>query len=202
MIKLFESPPRSIKFKKIKIPVSASFSTVLKINEILNDDLLTSTEKIDLCVDVILRIKLSKFISFHWKEMIFSLFVDQILHFDDNKNNSTKVLDFTQDAEYIFSAFFQTYHINLFKDKIHWWNFLMLLGGLPENTRLMEIVSIRSRPLPKPTKYNAEERAALIKLKMQFALKLSPEERKQKYQEGLQNMAKTLISLSQKSKNG
>ena len=90
-----------------------------------------------------------------------------------------KSFDFLQDGEYIYAAFMQAYGVDLVAEqgKLHWWKFNALLKGLPSNTRFMEIVDIRTKELPPPNKFNAKERQQLMRLKMQFALKMSEEER-------------------------
>lgn len=100
-------------------------------------------------------------------------------------------MDFKQDAEAIYSSFWQCYGIDLLgKDKdLHWWAFSCLLSGLSEDTKLMQIVSIRTKPMPKPTKYNAEERKQLAKLKAAHRIKLSEEESQKQYEEGMRKMA-------------
>lgn len=84
-----------------------------------------------------------------------------------------KVLDFEQDEGYIHAAFAQAYGIDLDVelDRMHWRKFVALVHGLPDNTRIAQIMEIRARPMPKPTRYNAEERRQLAKLKMEYALR-------------------------------
>lgn len=108
-----------------------------------------------------------------------------------------KSFDFLQDGEYIYSAFMQAYHIDLVEQqgKLHWWKFNALLQGLPSDTRFMEIIKIRTQPLPKATKYNAEERAQLIRLKQEYALQISEEERQKNLQRGLRKVANILLSM-------
>lgn len=105
-----------------------------------------------------------------------------------------KLFDFDQDAEYIYSAFMQAYHIDLTKEKLHWHLFCALLGSLPSNTRFSEIVGIRGMEIPKPTKYNAEERQRIIRLKHDYALKQTEEERHENLQAGLRKLAESLIA--------
>ena len=82
--------------------------------------------------------------------------------------------------------------------KLHWWSFIALFSGLSDDTKIVQIMSIRSRPLPKPTKFNAEERRQLMKLKHLYRLELSEGERKQQFQKGLAKVAIALQGLAQK----
>ena len=113
---------------------------------------------------------------------------------------SQTYFSFTQDAPYIYAAFRQTYGINLLEErgKLHWWEFNALLQGLGEDTRFVQIVQIRQRPLPKPDKHNREEIARLVKLKHEYALEFSEEERQAHLQEGLRKMYDVMMSMAKK----
>lgn len=114
---------------------------------------------------------------------------------DTTHSNSKKSFDFVQDAELIYAAFWQTYGIDLFEQqgKLHWCKFFALFQGLPDNTRFREVVNIRLKPMPAPTKHNAEERAALAKAKQSVALKITAEEREKNLQDGLRRMAMAML---------
>lgn len=116
------------------------------------------------------------------------------------KAAAKKAFDFVQDADLIYAGFMQAYGLDLIdqQGKLHWLKFLALLQGLPSNTRFREVVEIRLRPLPKPTKYNAEERAQLIRAKQSVALAVSASERERNLQEGLRNMALVLMQRAKK----
>ena len=118
------------------------------------------------------------------------------LLFPARGESTEKIMDYTQDADLIRAAFLQCYGINLYRDKLHWFEFSALLASMPEGSRYSEILSIRARPMPAPTKYNADERAWLAKAKAQYAVKLTDKERKNQYQKGLRQMAASLLNLS------
>ena len=193
-----QKPPTFLIFRGFKIPVKTDFKTVLKIQEILQDGVLLPSEKIHFCCKKILYGP--AIIPFWLKKGIFSQYIKQIINKNGTKSTGQRVIDFTQDADYIKSAFMQAYNLNIEKATLHWWSFLSLLGGLPEDTRLMQIVSIRARPIPKATKYNAEERAQVLRLKSQFAIKKSEEERQQDLQDGLKKMAMAMLARARPQK--
>ena len=122
------------------------------------------------------------------------------LLFPPAKTHHAKSMDFIQDGPLIYAAFMQAYGLDLNdqRGKLHWWKFSALLNGLPKDTRLMEVVQIRTKPMPKPTKYNAEERAQLARLKHEFKLELTEEERYQQLQDGLRGLANMMLSMAQK----
>ena len=109
-----------------------------------------------------------------------------------------RVLDFKQDSAYIYAAFRQAFGIDLFKErgKMHYAEFLALLQALPADTRLSQIVQIRSKPIPKATKHNSEEIQNLLKAKARYRIVKSQEEQERSYQRSLQNFAATLIGMA------
>ena len=125
--------------------------------------------------------------------------VTEMLFPQDGRKHK-KSMDFIQDGQLIYAAFMQAYGIDLNdqRGKLHWWKFTALLRGLPSNTRFMEVVQIRTKPMPAPTKHNAEERAQLARLKAEFALKLTAEEREQQMQDGLRNVAMVMLAMAKK----
>ncbi len=66
----------------------------------------------------------------------------------------------------------QDYQIDLYDqvDKLDWRKFIYLFVGLSDKTKIMQVMSIRAREMPKPTKYNGEEISQLYKLKAYYSL--------------------------------
>lgn len=62
---------------------------------------------------------------------------------DDTKQRAP--YDIRYDGDYIYSSFLQAYGIDLFdvQGELHWRKFNALLSGLPEGTKLMEVIKIR-----------------------------------------------------------
>lgn len=95
----------------------------------------------------------------------FALFTDK-----KKKSNSKPSFDIVQDADYIYSAFMQTYGIDLDSSDMSIERFIALLKGLPSDTRLAEIAKIRTMPVPQRTKYNAQQISDILRAKQEFAL--------------------------------
>ena len=110
------------------------------------------------------------------------------------KKDAKKVTDFEQDAGLIRAAFLQAYGIDLYHDRLHWLAFTDLLNAIPEGSRYAEVVGIRARELPPATKWNAEERAWLIKAKSEVALHMSEDERKERYKKDVVGIAAALLA--------
>lgn len=114
------------------------------------------------------------------------------------KKDSQKVTDFVQDAGMIRAAFRQSYGIDLYTEKLHWIAFTELLNAIPEGNRYAEVVGIRARPIPAPTKWNAEERQWLLKAKAEYAIHLSDKEQQRRYQDDVAKVFSGLMGMLSK----
>lgn len=114
---------------------------------------------------------------------------------EPTKEKAPRSIDFTQDATLIYSAFMQTYRIDLKEERrLHWWTFSALLAGLPSDTRLMEVIKVRTMDVPKPTKYNAEQIEEIMRLKAKYKIRLTDEEAAAQYQSDKQTLAQRLMN--------
>lgn len=97
--------------------------------------------------------------------------------------NGKRSFCFTQDSEYIYSAFRLKFGINLAKEKdLHWFEFLYLFNDLSK-TAFSNIVGIRTMKSSELKNYSKEACREILAQKKKFALKDEPiysEETKQK----------------------
>ena len=117
------------------------------------------------------------------------------------KKDGQKATDFVQDAGLIRAAFRQAYGIDLYREKLHWIEFTELLNAIPEGNRYSEVVGIRVRPIPAPTKWNRKEREWLMKAKQDVALELTDKERAERYERDVSNIASVLMAMTGGSEN-
>lgn len=117
------------------------------------------------------------------------------LLFEANPGTGERLTSFEQDAPMIRAAFRQVYGIDLFRDKLTWFEFKELLQNLPDGNRYEEVLGIRARPLPAPTKYNAKEREWLMKAKAQCALHLTDTEAEKKLDKDVGKVFAGILSL-------
>ena len=115
------------------------------------------------------------------------------------KESGKKLTSFVQDADLIRGAFRQVYGIDLFRDPVHWVEFSCLLSCLPEGSRYSDIIGIRARPLPEPTKWNRKEREALMRAKAECKLEVSEKEAEQNLQDNISGIAHFLLSIAKGS---
>lgn len=81
-------------------------------------------------------------------------FYKELVNFFINKNETPRlstgrkgdiVIDYIKDGEYIVSSFMQAYKIDLTSiDYLHWHLFKALFVGLPDDTKIKQIISYRS----------------------------------------------------------
>ena len=118
------------------------------------------------------------------------------------KKDGQRVTDWVQDAGLIRAAFRQVYGIDLWRDNLHWFEFTELLNAIPEGNRYSEIVGIRARPMPEPTKWNQKEREWLLRAKADYALDLTEEEIAKQQQRDINRIADVLIAWAGGAKDG
>ena len=194
-LKLSHKPESYLFFGGKKIKIKPCVKNVLLCLDILEDAILTDSDKVNLC----LKILAGKRKIENKPEFLTEIF--EFLAGDKKGRDTEKVLDFKQDADAIYAAFWQTYGMDFFSKKVqsmHWHTFMALFSNLPETTRIMQIIDIRARPLPKPTKYNVEERQQLMRLKALHRLEMPQEEKEKQLAQGLWKMAEVLQSIAKK----
>lgn len=74
---------------------------------------------------------------------------------------------FDYDMDFIYAAFYQQYHIDLFEMNLHWWKFKSLFDGLTDQTKFKQIVGYRTADL---SKLDKEQKQRLTELKKFYAL--------------------------------
>lgn len=195
-LKLTEKPKNYIYVDNRKIKIKPYFKNVLICLEVEDDEIFTDVEKIEICAKILIASKVS---NLQEKAKILNEVFKSLS--ENNEQQQIKSFDFKQDADYIYSAFMQTYNIDLLSkkyNKMHWNEFVALFSGLPENTRIMQIIDIRMKPLPKPTKYNAEQRSELMRLKALYRVKTSKKDSDKQLADGLRKIAEALEGMAKK----
>lgn len=161
--------------------VNLSYDVVLRAYQLLEDDMFNDIDKYVILFQMFFGDdRLLEILSVDDVSTMVGMVFDQFINSKDENRSSNKkpVYDLHQDAEYIYASFMQDYGIDLLEEqgRMHWYKFMALLGGLSSNTKLHEVIEIRVRPVPKPTKHNQEERKQLLELKRVYALKVKPSE--------------------------
>lgn len=85
----------------------------------------------------------------------------------NGKLNKKEIYSYEHDDEYIWSAFYELYGIDLTQDFVHWWKFKAILKSLPETTEFVKIKGYRA--------YNGKDKD-MLELKEYWELPKSYEE--------------------------
>ena len=81
-----------------------------------------------------------------------------------------RVLDYEQDARYIFAAFMGQYRMDLSEiDYLHWWKFKAMMDGLNDSQMIVKIMGYRGADLGKIK--NKQEKDRIRRLQLIFSIK-------------------------------
>lgn len=189
-MKLFDRLPDRISVGKKVFKCDFDFRNVLKMLEIMQRDDIYVTARDYLCAKCVIRRRMTlKTAAEAYKVLCDLLFEKR------PEGGSERLTSFEQDAPLIRAAFRQVYGIDLYRDKLTWFEFTELLHGLPEGNRYEDVIGIRARPMPPPTKYNQKEREWLMQAKQSVALHLTEAEAAKKYDTDVGKIFAGLMSM-------
>lgn len=163
------------------------FNRVLEVFSVFRDKMLTEDEKTLICLDLLVVGNVSKSATAKVFNEVYRTFI--VPENDIKSSSSEKIVDFYEDAEYIYSSFLEGFGIDLFtmQDKLTWKKFLALFKGLPDKTKIKQIMSIRSRDIPPMTKYNAAEVKWITEMKQIYALR-NNQEKENNFNSGISSL--------------
>lgn len=194
-MKLYERLPDSVTVGRRRFRLDLDFRNVLRMMEIISREDLLADAREYLALRCITKPKGDI-------HALLAAVMGLLFPAHEKTASKEKITDFNQDADLIRAAFLQNYGINLFRDRLHWMEFSSLLSGLPEGSRYSEVLGIRARPMPAPTKYNAEERQWLARAKAEYAIHLTGKEQAQSLENSLRSVALSLLALAEQKGGG
>lgn len=180
--------------------INLAFDVVLRVYSLQKESALSEAEKLDMMLEML--------VLDYWKirwinplkksEILKSIFEKFINIKVKPAKDNVKSVDFDQDAMYIYASFKQAYGIDLQAElgRLDWREFIALFRGMPHDTKISEVMSIRTRKLPKPTKHNADEIRALQEAKAYYALEVSADEAEGNFQRDIDKLAGSLERLA------
>lgn len=192
-MKLFERLPDKVEVDGRKYKLDLDFRNVLRMIEIMSREDLLSEARNYLALKCVMR-RVPKNVGQAMTAVSAILFPKT----KKKGDKGPKLTDYAQDADLIRAAFLQCYGVNLWREKLHWFEFTGLLAGLPEGSRYIDIVGIRAKPLPEPTKYNAKERQWLIEAKQRYAIEKTAKEEEEALQASLHATTLSLLALAKR----
>ena len=169
---LTDELPRSIFIQEgtIEIDIKTDTLTALQCLSMLDNDDIPDAVRISCVIETILaegeEIPPDLYLD------AFSAILDYLKGFpvEGGTKSREPVFSYSQDHAYVVAGFRQAYGMSL-EDihKTHWWEFQALLTGLPEDTRLSQIMRIRSMEIdPKASpaeKLRIQKAKSLLRIK-------------------------------------
>jgi hypothetical protein len=163
-------------YNGIEIRLNLAFNQVLRVFELLEDDLFYAWEKVDIALEILIEnYEDIEDLPIDEKFEIYAYIFKEFLDIDYSKAQNgivKKIFDFKKDAGLIYASFLSAYGMDLFEQhgKLHWKKFIQLLNNLNKDTVFKEVVSIRQMKVPPPDKYNKEYRDYVLKMKRLYRL--------------------------------
>lgn len=135
---LYEKFPETVRISGKDYPIYTDFKNWLKFFDMLEEPKLSEHEKMLLA----LRWYQEPISPELWEQAIQELVKfairGDIPEQSQNKGSSKKILSWSFDAPYIYSAFLSEYRIDLLQKNMHWHLFLALFDALPEDTPIKQ----------------------------------------------------------------
>lgn len=172
-MKPYENYPTSIVWKGVRYDLNLSYKAVLLVLEMFDDEQLSAEDKCIIALDILVKGKHPK--DYNLLESVFDL-----IKSDETPTNEPKVLDVFKDWDFIISSFRQAYGIDIVRSDLHYLEFIALLNGLPEGTKMIDVIRIRTMEVPEPNQHNQKQIQKLLELKAKYSLQDKPN-----FEEGL-----------------
>lgn len=184
MFKLNDPLEDVIEFNNVEYQLDMAFDNVIDAIDLLDDKELTTEDKVDSLLEIMLDDSFEDF-NIDDKKILVEKVTDAInLEPVENQrvdiggnpmpkkkgDEHKKLVSFLYDAKYIFSAFKQAYGIDLIDEQgsLHWVKFSALMNALPDDTLMRQIIDIRNTNL-KDVK-DKSERQRIKELQSKFQL--------------------------------
>lgn len=189
-MKLYESLPKGITVNGRFFKCDFDFRNVLKMLDIMQREDIVPDARDYHCAKCLISHRMPLKTASEAYKVICDLLFEK-----PPETDAKRLTSFEQDAPLIRAAFKQVYGIDLFRDRLTWFEFIDYLHGLPEGNRYEDVIGIRAKPLPAPTKYNAKEREWLMKAKQSVALHLTEAEAAKKYDSDASRLFAGIMSM-------
>lgn len=156
---MFKKLPYFVFLNKKKYKINVDFRNMISFEQIVQDRSVTKADKIKYGIQHFYP-AFYKDINFYYliqNPKLYKKACEKLIWFykcgrEDylSKKNTEKsvpinqIFSYEYDDEYIYSAFYQEYGIDLNYDKVHWWKFKALLKGLKEDVIFEKIKGYRA----------------------------------------------------------
>lgn len=173
---LTEIVSNTIITSKSKIIVNAAFDVVLEVQKLFKEDELSEFEKVDQALHMLVKNDWNLRLFTHSEKVcllneISSKYI-VVKKRPQTKKSPVPILDFEEDGDYIYASFMQDYHIDLIDEqgKLPWKKFLFLFNGLSSETKIKQVMRIRSMEMPAFNGKNQKQIQEIQEMKSYYAL--------------------------------
>ena len=142
---LTDSLPDSIELDGRRLEIYTDTMTALQCLTMIDDEDIPEAIRVSCVIEAMIKVS---------GEITPSEYVDAfsaILRFlkgyrVEGRRSSEQLLSYSQDHALIVASFRQAYGMGIEDiQRTHWWEFQALLSGLPEDTRLSQVIALRGR---------------------------------------------------------
>lgn len=156
-----------------KYQVHTSFKNWIRISLLIEDGGLSDAKTTAKILKLCYRESLPKNIGSAILGMLAFLNGDTNFFVSPDKKSAERLYSFHDDADVIFSSFYEKYNIDLEKSNMHWYKFLALFEGLADDNPFATRIKIRATDETKIK--DADKRRKLKELKIKYAIKRNVE---------------------------
>ena len=172
---LTEYQTSTVMLGKKRFLINPAFDTVLEVQRLFAEEELTDYDKVEQALKMfVINDRRMRGMGINTKVELLNEIYRQCINTRKHPPSRKKirVLDFEYDGEYIYSSFMLDYGIDLIDEqgRLPWKKFIALFQGLSENTKIREVMRIRSMDIPKPTGKNGKQIQEIMDLKSYYAL--------------------------------
>ena len=163
-MKPYERPPAEVEYDGKVYPLDLSYAAFFAACDAIEDSRLSEYYRLETALEILVPGKHP--VDPGLLQAIYGLVKPE------RSVGGPKTMDIEQDWSLIVAAFQQAYGIDLHERKdLHIIHFMHLLSGIPKDTKLSEVVGIRSAEIPQANKHNQKQIAELMRLKAIYALR-------------------------------
>ena len=172
---LTEYQTSTVMLGKKRFLINPAFDTVLEVQRLFAEEELTDHDKVEQALKMfVINDRRMRGMGINTKVELLNEIYRQCINTRKHppSRKKVRVLDFEYDGEYIYSSFMLDYGIDLIDEqgRLPWKKFIALFQGLSENTKIREVMRIRSMDIPKPTGKNGKQIQEIMDLKSYYAL--------------------------------
>ena len=184
--------PEEFEYKNRKYKMTLFFNRVISFFVLFeNNSAISDDECLEIGFEWLVKPLFKVVLKTTEKAEIMQFVINNYINFRKNADDESQtVLNFSQDSLYIYGSFMGAYGIDLFEeqDRLHWWKFIALFEGLPDESKIKQVMSIRAREIPKPNGHNQELIKQIVEQKRYYALEVPQDELKKRADSALKKL--------------